>query len=89
MRAEPEPRVGGGVGFGVPSQIHVGFHIPEQAKVAVAHWADACSEFVEESGFSGRLLHYTYTQTQQVVEHVAKHVVLFENSVCVTTRRRG
>ena len=89
MRAQPESRVGRGVGFGVACEIDVGFHIPEQAKVAVAHRADARREFGEKPGLSGCLLHYRYAQTQQIIQHVAERVIIFQNSVCISTRRRG
>ena len=89
MRAQPKTCVGRGVGFGIPRQIHVGFDIPQQAKVAVAHRPDARSEFIKKTWLGGRLLHHTDTPTQQIVEHVAEHDVIFEHRVGVTARRRG
>ena len=88
MRAQTKPRVGRGVGFGVPGQIDVGFYIPEQTKVAVAHRPNARGEFGEKPRFSGRLLHHAHAQAHQVIKHVAERVIIFKHRVGITTRRR-
>ena len=88
MRAQPESRIGRRVGFGVARQIDVGFDIPQQTKVAVAHRANARGEFSEKPWLIGCLLNYTHTQTQQVVEHVAKRVIVLKHRISLTARRR-